>query len=65
MVPNMSWAMLAVGPSSFMCAIRCSAKALSFPLAEVNIATITSAVGKTDNVMYADAAAPEFRLASK
>ena len=64
-VPKRSWTRLAVAPSSFMCEIRRSANALSSPLARLKSAMMTSAVGSTDSVMYAVAAAPELRLASK
>ena len=64
-VPNRSWTMLAVAPSSFMCVITRSANAFSSPLARFKMPMMTSAAGSTEIVMYPAAAAPELRLASK
>ena len=57
--------MPAVAPSSLMCVTTRSANAFSLPLARLKMPMKTSAAGNTDSVMYAAAAAPELRLASK
>jgi hypothetical protein len=49
-VPNGSRTRLAVGPSRFMCEIRRSENAFSFPVARLKTAMMTSAVGNTDGV---------------